>query len=412
MQQQLVLILGGGFAGLACAKALNDERFRITLVDRWNHHLFQPLLYQVATAGLTMAEVAQPLRSILAAHKNVTTLMDDVTRIDLDAKQVLLREHVLSYDYLVIGLGAKTGYFGHPEWAAHTIGLKSLNDAMSIRKEVLLAFERAESADNPAETAKQLTMVVVGGGPTGVEMAGSLAELSQVVLKEDFRRIDPSLARVHLVEAGARLLPSFPAELSEYTRLRLEKMGVTVHLNSPVREVGDGYVVTGAGRIESKIIVWAAGVEASEVTRTLMGIPLDRSGRIEVQPDLSLPGYPEVFAAGDLVALTDPNGVRVPGVSPAAIQMGQFIAKLIPSEGMAVPRSAFVYWDKGSMATIGRKAAVVSLSGVQVRGFLAWLMWLFVHLLFLMGMRNRASVFLHWVWSYFTWQRGARIIQP
>jgi len=412
MQQQHVLILGGGFAGLACAKALNDERFRITLVDRWNHHLFQPLLYQVATAGLTMAEVAQPLRSILAAHKNVTTLMDDVTRIDLDAKQVLLREHVLSYDYLVIGLGAKTGYFGHPEWAAHTIGLKSLNDAMSIRKEVLLAFERAESADNPAETAKQLTMVVVGGGPTGVEMAGSLAELSQVVLKEDFRRIDPSLARVHLVEAGARLLPSFPAELSEYTRLRLEKMGVTVHLNSPVREVGDGYVVTGAGRIESKIIVWAAGVEASEVTRTLMGIPLDRSGRIEVQPDLSLPGYPEVFAAGDLVALTDPNGVRVPGVSPAAIQMGQFIAKLIPSEGMAVPRSAFVYWDKGSMATIGRKAAVVSLSGVQVRGFLAWLMWLFVHLLFLMGMRNRASVFLHWVWSYFTWQRGARIIQP
>jgi NADH dehydrogenase len=412
MQQQHVLILGGGFAGLACAKALNDERFRITLVDRWNHHLFQPLLYQVATAGLTMAEVAQPLRSILAAHKNVTTLMDDVTRIDLDAEQVHLQERVLSYDYLVIGLGAKTGYFGHPEWAEHTIGLKSLNDAMSIRKEVLLAFERAESADNPAETAKQLTMVVVGGGPTGVEMAGSLAELSQVVLKEDFRRIDPSLARVHLVEAGARLLPSFPAELSEYTRLRLEKMGVTVHLNSPVREVGDGYVVTGAGRIESKIIVWAAGVEASEVTRTLMGIPLDRSGRIEVQPDLSLPGYPEVFAAGDLVALTDPNGVRVPGVSPAAIQMGQFIAKLIPSEGMAVPRSAFVYWDKGSMATIGRKAAVVSLSGVQVRGFLAWLMWLFVHLLFLMGMRNRASVFLHWVWSYFTWQRGARIIQP
>ena len=412
MQQQHVLILGGGFAGLACAKALNDERFRITLVDRWNHHLFQPLLYQVATAGLTMAEVAQPLRSILAAHKNVTTLMDDVTRIDLDAKQVHLQEHVLSYDYLVIGLGAKTGYFGHPEWAEHTIGLKSLNDAMSIRKEVLLAFERAESADNPAETAKQLTMVVVGGGPTGVEMAGSLAELSQVVLKEDFRRIDPSLARVHLVEAGAKLLPSFPAELSEYTRLRLEKMGVTVHLNSPVREVGDGYVVTGAGRIESKIIVWAAGVEASEVTRTLMGIPLDRSGRIEVQPDLSLPGHPEVFAAGDLVALIDPNGVRVPGVSPAAIQMGQFIAKLIPSEGMAIPRSAFVYRDKGSMATIWRKAAVVSLSGVQVHGFPAWLMWLFVHLLFLMGMRNRASVFLHWVWSYFTWQRGARIIQP
>jgi NADH dehydrogenase len=412
MKQQHVLILGGGFAGLACAKGLTDERFRVTLVDRWNHHLFQPLLYQVATAGLTMAEVAQPLRAILSAHKNVTTLMDDVTRIDLEARQVHLKEHVLDYDYLVIGLGAKTGYFGHNEWAKHTIGLKSLNDAMSIRKEVLLAYERAESAADSAETAKQLTMVVVGGGPTGVEMAGSLAELAQVVLKDDFRRIDPSLAKVHLIEAGPKLLPMFPGDLPDYTKARLEKMGVTVHLNAPVKEVGDGFVQMADSRIESKIIIWAAGVEASEVTRTLLGIPLDRAGRVQVLPDLSLPGHPEVFAAGDLVALTDPNGVRVPGVSPAAIQMGQFIAKLIPNEGMAVPRSAFVYWDKGSMATIGRKAAVVSFAGVEMKGFLAWLMWLFVHLLFLMGMRNRASVFLHWVWSYFTWERGARIIQP
>lgn len=255
-------------------------------------------------------------------------------------------------------------------------------------------------------------MVVVGGGPTGVEMAGSLSELAQVVLKEDFRRIDPSLAQVHLIEAGSKLLPSFPGELSDYTLKRLETMGVTVHLNAPVKEVGKGYVVTDKTRFESDIVIWAAGVEASEVTRTLAGIPLDRGGRIEVLPDLSLPGHPEVFAAGDLVALTDPKGVRVPGVSPAAIQMGQFIAKLIPEEGMAVPRPAFVYWDKGSMATIGRKAAVVSVSGVQMRGFLAWLMWLFVHLLFLMGMRNRVSVFVHWTWSYFTWQRGARIIQP
>jgi NADH dehydrogenase len=412
MEQQHVLILGGGFAGLACAKGLTDERFRVTLVDRWNHHLFQPLLYQVATAGLTMAEVAQPLRAILSSQKNVTTLMDDVTRIDLEAKQVHLKEHVLGYDYLVIGLGAKTGYFGHNDWAQYTLGLKSLNDAMNIRKEVLLAFEKAESAADAKETKRLLTMVVVGGGPTGVEMAGSLAELAQVVLKDDFRRIDPSLAKVHLIEAGPKLLPMFPGDLPEYTRDRLKGMGVTVHLNSPVKEVGKGYVQMADERIESDIIIWAAGVEASEVTRTLMGIPLDRSGRIEVLPDLSLPGHPEVFAAGDLVALTDPKGVRVPGVSPAAIQMGQFIAKMIPSEGMAVPRSAFVYWDKGSMATIGRKAAVVSFSGMQVRGFLAWLMWLFVHLVFLMGMRNRATVFLHWVWSYFTWQRGARIIQP
>ena len=411
MKQQHVLILGGGFAGLACAKELTDERFRVTLVDRWNHHLFQPLLYQVATAGLTMAEVAQPLRAILSAHKNVTTLMDEVTRIDLDAKQVHLKEHVLDYDYLVIGLGAKTGYFGRNEWAKHTIGLKSLSDAMCIRREVLLAFERAESTTVPDEISRLLTMVVVGGGPTGVEMAGSLAELAQVVLKEDFRRIDPSLAQVHLIEAGPKLLPMFPGDLPEYTRQRLEKMGVTVHLNSPVKEVGKGYVQTADRRIESNIIIWAAGVEASEVTRTLAGIQLDRAGRIQVEPDLSLPGHPEVFAAGDLVALTDAKGVRVPGVSPAAIQMGQFIAKLIPEEGMAVPRSAFVYWDKGSMATIGRKSAVVSFEGVQMRGLLAWLMWLFVHLVFLMGMRNRAAVFLHWVWSYFTWQRGARIIE-
>lgn len=412
MTQQHVLILGGGFAGLACAKGFADERYRVTLVDRWNHHLFQPLLYQVATAGLTMAEIAQPLRAILSAQKNVTTLMDEVSRIDLEGRQVHLKEHVLGYDFLVVALGAKTGYFGHSEWAEHTLGLKSLDDAMNIRRQVLLSFERAESASDPEQAARLLNMVVVGGGPTGVEMAGSLSELAKVVLKEDFRRIDPSLAQVHLVEAGPRLLPTFPEELSDYTLKRLESMGVTVHLNAPVKEVGKGHVRTDKERFESDIVIWAAGVEASEVTRTLAGIPLDRGGRIEVLPDLSLPGHPEVFAAGDLVALTDAKGVRVPGVSPAAIQMGQFIAKLIQEEGMAVPRRAFEYWDKGSMATIGRKAAVVSVGGVQMRGFLAWLMWLFVHLLFLMGMRNRVSVFVHWTWSYFTWQRGARIIQP
>jgi NADH:ubiquinone reductase (H+-translocating) len=407
-----VLILGGGFAGLACAKGLADERFRITLVDRTNHHLFQPLLYQVATAGLTMAEIAQPLRSILADQKNVTTLMDEVQHIDLTQRQVQLKEHTLDYDYLVIALGAKTGYFGHPEWAPHTHGLKNLNDAMAIRKEVLLAFEKAESAPDAIETAKQLTFVVVGGGPTGVEMAGSLAELAQVVLKDDFRRIDPSLTQVILIEAGPKLLPAFPGDLPDYTRTRLEKMGVTVQLNSPVSDVGQGYVVAGGHRIESPIIIWAAGIEASEVTRTLGDIPLDRAGRIQVAPDLSLPDHPEVFAAGDLVALTDPNGVRVPGVSPAAIQMGQFIAKALLSSTPPDQRAAFQYWDKGVMATIGRKAAVAAFAGVQMRGFLAWLMWLFVHLLFLMGLRNRVSVFIHWVWSYFTWKRGARIIQP
>ncbi|MDH4444073.1 MAG: NAD(P)/FAD-dependent oxidoreductase [Akkermansiaceae bacterium] len=406
-----VLILGGGFAGLQCAKRLRSEKIRVTLVDRWNHHLFQPLLYQVASGGLAMAEIAQPLRSILSHQKNVTTIMDDVVHIDLPAKQVQLKDRVLDYDYLVIALGAKTSFFGHDDWAQHTLGLKSLDDAMAIRKKVLLAFERAESAADPAEVEKLLTMVVVGGGPTGVEMAGSLAELSRVVLKDDFRRIDPAQTKVHLIEAGPKLLPMFPGGLPDYTRERLEDIGVTVHLNCPVSEVGKGYVIAGGQRIDSEIVIWGAGVEASEVTRTLAGIPLDRGGRIEVRPDLSLPGFPEVFAAGDIAALTDKNGVKVPGVSPAAIQMGDFIAQLLQNEPTGSGRPAFGYWDKGSMATIGRSAAVVSFGGFRMRGFIAWLMWLLVHLVFLMNMRNRISVFLHWAWSYFTWQRGARVIQ-
>jgi NADH dehydrogenase len=337
--------------------------------------------------------------------------MDDVVHIDLPNKKVQLKGRSLDYDYLVIALGSKTSFFGHNDWAQHTLGLKSLDDAMAIRKKVLLAFEEAESAVNSEEAQKWLTIVVVGGGPTGVEMAGSLAELSHRVLKNDFRHIDPTQAKVHLIEAGPKLLPMFPGGLPDYTKDRLESMGVTVHLNCPVKDVGQGYVIAGDQRIESGIVIWGAGVEASEVSRTLVGVNLDRAGRIEVLPDLSLPGHPEVFAAGDIVALTDKHGVKVPGVSPAAIQMGAFIAHSIQSEPPSGERQAFAYWDKGSMATIGRSAAVVSFAGIQMRGFIAWLMWLFVHLVFLMNMRNRVSVFLHWVWSYFTWQRGARVIQ-
>jgi NADH:ubiquinone reductase (H+-translocating) len=411
MDKKHVLILGGGFAGLECAKKIDGEDMRVTLVDRWNHHLFQPLLYQVATGALAMTEIAQPLRSILSEHKNVTTIMGDVVGIDLPLKQVRLKERVIDYDYLVIALGAKTSFFGHNDWEPHTLGLKSLDDAMAIRRAVLLAFEKAESAADSAEIEKLLTMVVVGGGPTGVEMAGSLAELARVVLKNDFRHIDPTLAKVHLIEAGPKLLSMFPGSLPEYTRDRLETMGVTVHLNCPVKDVGEGYVIAGDQRIETGVIVWGAGVEASEVSRTLGGVALDRAGRIEVLPDLSIPGYPEVFAAGDIVALTDINGNKVPGVSPAAIQMGVFIAQCIEYDKTNRQRGGFAYWDKGSMATIGRSAAVVSFGGIRMRGFIAWLMWLFVHLVFLMNMRNRVSVFLHWVWSYCTWQRGARVIQ-
>lgn len=411
MNPKHILILGGGFAGLECAKRLRNANIRVTLVDRWNHHLFQPLLYQVASGALAMAEIAQPLCSILSGYKNATTIMDDVTSIDLSARQVKLKSRVLDYDFLVIALGAKTSFFGHNDWAQHALGLKSLDDAMVIRRKVLLAFEKAESALDSSEIEKLLTMVVVGGGPTGVEMAGSLAELSRVVLKEDFRHIDPTRAKIHLIEAGPKLLSMFPGGLPDYTKERLEAMGVTVHLNCPVSEVGEGFVIAGDRRIESDLVIWGAGVEGIEIARTLVGVPVDRSGRIKVLPDLSLPGHPEVFAAGDIVVLTDKNGVQVPGVSPAAIQMGRFIARSIQKEAVGRPRPAFAYLDKGSMATIGRSAAVVNFAGMHLRGFIAWLMWIFVHLIFLMNMRNRVSVFLHWVWSYFTWQRGARVIQ-
>ncbi|MFN0130203.1 MAG: NAD(P)/FAD-dependent oxidoreductase [Verrucomicrobiales bacterium] len=416
-----VVVLGGGFAGLAFCQSLRDRRFQITLIDRQNHHLFQPLLYQVATAGLSMPEIAQPLRSILAHHDNVTTLMDEVRRIDLTGKRVECAGHCVEYDYLIIALGAQTGYFGRPEWGLHSVGLKSLEDAMDIRRRVLLAFERAEMSDDPAEVERLLTMVVVGGGPTGVEMAGSLAELARTVLKRDFRRIDPSKARIHLLEAGPKLLPTMPGGLPDYTAAQLGRLGVTVHLNCAVREIGPERLEAGALTLRPSVVVWAAGVEANAVTRTLgESIPLDRGGRIEVRQDLSLPGYPSVFAAGDIVSLVDKNGTKVPGVAPAASQMGRHIAHLIREDARfqsvarrfrtEVPRPAFAYWDKGNMATIGRSKAVAAAGPLRFTGFPAWLAWLFIHLLFLVGMRNRLSVFLQWVWAYATWERGARII--
>lgn len=415
-----VVVLGGGFAGLTFCQTLRDPRFHITLIDRQNHHLFQPLLYQVATAGLSMPDIAQPLRSILAKRENVTTLMDEVKRIDLPRRQVICARRTLEYDYLVIGLGVKTSYFGHPEWEQHTFGLKSLEDAMALRRQVLLAFERAEMEEAPAEIERLLTMVVVGGGPTGVEIAGSLAELARTVLKQDFRRIDPAKARIHLIEGGPKLLGMFPEDLPDYTAASLATLGVTVHTNCLVKNIQKGVVETSTMTLQAETIVWAAGVEANGVVEGLEEIPRDRSGRLQVLPDLSLPGYPEVFAAGDIVSLVDKNGVRVPGVAPAAMQMGRHLAKLVARDerrratGLPldplVPRPAFAYFDKGSMATIGRSKAVAAVGPWRVRGFVAWLMWLFVHLLFLVGLRNRVSVFLQWVWAYLTWERGARII--
>ncbi|HWB07313.1 MAG TPA: NAD(P)/FAD-dependent oxidoreductase [Verrucomicrobiales bacterium] len=411
-----VLVLGGGFGGLAFCKELRDSRFAITLIDRQNHHLFQPLLYQVATGGLSAPEIAQPIRSILRKQRNVTVLMEEVRGIDLAQRSVQLENRTLEYDYLIIALGARTGYFGHPEWEPHAPGLKTLEDARRIRTDALGCYEAAESSTDPAERARLLTSVVVGGGPTGVEMAGALAELSRKVLARDFRRIQPHEARVYLIEAGPRLLTTFDKSLSDYGRERLEKMGVTVKLATPVQNITPGEVTLPNETIRAATIVWAAGVEAVPLTRQL-GVPIDRAGRIQVLPDLSVPGHENVFAVGDIAILTDAKGQRVPGVCPAAIQMGRHAARTIRNEVrhrqrylVPVPRAPFAYFDKGNMATIGRNAAVAETSYMKARGLLAWLMWLFIHLLFLVGLRNRLFVFMQWIYSYFTWRRGARII--
>lgn len=413
---QRVVILGGGFGGLECARHLTDRRFEVTLVDRQNHHLFQPLLYQVATAGLSAPEIAQPIRMLVRGQENVTVLMDEAQAIDLTTKKIILAGQTLEYDYLILAMGVSTGYFGHHDWAQHAPGLKSLDDATRIRSQVLRAFERAETRSDDVEHQRLMTMVVVGGGPTGVEMAGALAELSRKVLAEDFRHIRPEEAHVILIEAGPRLLPMFEQDLSEYARYRLGKMGVQVRLNTMVKHIGPGLVELNDGQIAAENIVWAAGVEGNPLTKSLP-VPQDRAGRLLVQPDCSLPGFPNVFAVGDMVSLTDKNGVRVPGVAPAASQMGRHVAGVILSEILhrerydaTQERAAFGYLDKGSMATIGRSSAVAAAFGMKFRGFIAWLMWLFIHLLFLVGFRNKIAVFLQWTYSYFTWRRGARII--
>ena len=414
-----VVILGGGFGGLEACRALDNSRFDITLVDRQNHHLFQPLLYQVATGGLSAPEIAQPLRSILSDQKNVTIFMTEVLAVDLAAKRVSLENRELEYDYLVLALGARTGYFGHPEWEQFAPGLKSLDDATRIRRDVLTAYEKAEQTTNDKEVEFLLTTVVIGGGPTGVEMAGALSELAHHALKGDFRRINPRSARVLLIEASPHILNSFGQNLSAYATQRLERMGVTVTTGCSVSEVGPGYLVCGGKRIEAANIIWAAGVEASPITRGL-GLKTDRSGRVAVNPDCSIPGHPEVFAIGDLALLVDKNGIQVPSVSPAAMQMGRHAAAVIREEicrndekkplSENVPRAAFTYLDKGSMATIGRSAAVAQIGRFHMRGLFAWLAWLFIHLIFLIGLRNKFAVFAQWVYAYFTFKRGARII--
>ena len=383
------------------------------LFDRQNHHLFQPLLYQVATAGLSAPEIAQPIRSILSNQPNVTVLLDQVTGFNLAEKMVRLEGSTLKYDYLVLALGGCISYFGHPEWEHFAPGLKSLDDAMGIRSRILLAFEKAENASHPAEHDRWMTIVVVGGGPTGVELAGAFAELTRTVLQRDFKRIDPSHARVMMIEVGPRVLAQYSPKLSASAERQLKALGVEVRTATKVKSISQGRVDLENGEtIFAENIIWAAGVSASSLTPKL-GVELDRVGRVKVNPDLSVPGYPEVFAIGDMALVLGADGKPVPGVSPAAMQMAKHVAKLIERElvpGKKPSRPPFQYRDKGSMATIGRSAAVAKMGRLEFSGFPAWLAWLGVHLIFLIGFRNKLAVLLQWAYAYFTYKRGARII--
>ena len=413
IKQPHIVVLGAGFGGLTFCQSFNHPTARVTVVDRQNHHLFQPLLYQVATAGLSAPEIAQPIRSILSDRPNVSVLLENVIDFDLSAKKVILENTTLDYDYLIVGLGGVTSYFGHPEWERFAPGLKSLDDAMQIRRQVLLAFERAEMETERAEHDRLMTIVVVGGGPTGVELAGAFAELSQHVLKADFRHIDASQARVVLIEAGSRVLSHLSPELSASAREQLEAIGVEVRMGTMVKSISKGRVELADGDvIDAANIIWAAGVSASPLTRKL-GVELDRAGRVKVTPDLSVPSHPEVFAIGDMALVPDENGRPVPGVSPAAMQMAHHVAGIILDEIDSPSRDTrprFKYWDKGTMATIGRSAAVAKVGDFEFSGFSAWLAWLGIHLLFLVGFRNKIAVLLQWAYSYFTYKRGARII--
>jgi NADH dehydrogenase len=410
-----IVVVGAGFSGLTFCQRFPSEHARITLIDRQNHHLFQPLLYQVATAGLSAIDIAQPVRAILSKKPNLEVMMAEVAGFDLAAKKVRLNKGTeLTYDYLVLGLGGVTSYFGHDEWEQFAPGLKSLDDALMIRRKVLLAFERAETEPDEARRKELMTIVVIGGGPTGVELAGAFAELTRTVLLKDFDRIDPAKAHVLLIEGSSRVLGAFPEDLSASARQQLEQLGVEVRTDVRVTAIREGEVEIGGETIRAANILWGAGVSAQPLTRTLGG-EVDRAGRVKILPDLSLPGHPEVFALGDMATLTDRNGVVVPGVSPAAMQMGTHAAKLIADEivgGKHAPpdRASFAYRDKGSMATIGRSSAVAMIGRLHFSGYPAWLAWLGVHLIFLIGFRNKISVLFQWTYSYFTYKRGARVI--
>ena len=405
-----ILILGGGFAGLATAKALASAPVRVTLVDRKNHHLFQPLLYQVASATLSGPDIAAPIRHVLRNQPNATVLMADAERVDLESRRVCFTEGPpLDYDYLIVATGARHFYFGKDAWAAHAPGLKSLEEAVQIRRRFLMSFEEAERTEDANDRQAMLTYVIVGGGPTGVEMAGTFKEMARLTLAHEYRRIRADRARVVLVEAGPRILPTFGEGLSEKALKALEDIGVEVRLGQPVTDINERGVQLGDEFIPARTVLWAAGVAASPLGATL-GVPLDRQDRVIVNEDLSVPGHPEVFILGDLASFSHGLDRPLPSVAPVAIQMAQRAAANIRADLRRKPRKPFHYWDRGSMATIGRGAAIAQVGPIRFSGLLAWFVWLLLHLMWLVGFRTRVFVFFAWLWSYLTTQRQARLI--
>src|SRR5256886_14648743 len=404
-----VVIIGGGFGGLMAARKLARSPVRITLIDRKNHHTFQPLLYQVATAGLSPGEIAAPLRWILRDRPNVQVLLAEVEDFDLSRRVVKLSGEEIRYDYLIVAAGASHAYFGHDEWEPFAPGLKTIEDALELRRRILLAYELAERRAANGEEKLPLNFVVVGGGPTGVELAGTLAEIARRVLANEFRSIDPKRTRILLLEGGPRILPAYPEDLSQSAVEQLQHLGVEGQTSSMVTGVEPAAVRMGEVRIPAAVILWAAGVAASPLGKKL-GVPVDRAGRVLVNPDLSIAGHPEVFVIGDLATLKDDHGKLLPGVAPVAMQEGTATAKNIQRDLQHEPRKKFHYVDKGSLATIGRAAAVADFGKIHVSGFLAWLSWLFIHIFFLIGFRNRLIVLIQWAWSYLTYERGAQLI--
>jgi NADH dehydrogenase len=404
------VIIGGGFGGLFAAKALKGAPVAVTLVDRHNHHVFQPLLYQVATAGLSPGDIAAPIRWVLRHQKNVRVLLANAERVDLAGKHVVLdRGEALPYDYLIVAAGAGSSYFGHDEWEPYAPSLKTLDDALDVRGRMLKAYEQAERTTDAAERKRLLTFVVIGGGPTGVEMAGAIAEIARQTLADEFRAIRTSEARVLLIEAGPSVLSAFPDKLRDAARASLARLGVEVCEKTAVTKVEEGRVWLGDEQIEAGTILWAAGVTASPLGATL-GVPLDRAGRVLVEPDLSVPGHPETFIVGDMAGLLAPNGKQYPGVSQVAMQQAAHAAKTILRSIKAEPRTPFRYKDLGNMATIGRNAAIADLGWLRMSGFLAWLLWLFIHIVWLIGFRNRITVLVQWAVAYLTYQRSVRLI--